>query len=54
MEIIVFVGLAFAVVTAIAANARGRNPVAWGALGLIFGVFALVAVLVMKDESKGS
>ena len=46
--IFVFIWGAFAVVTAIAASARGHNPVAWFFIGLLFGVFALVAVLVMK------
>lgn len=54
MEMFVFVWLAFAAVTALAANARGRSAVGWGLLGLVFGVFALVAVLVMKDESRGA
>jgi hypothetical protein len=41
------VWLLFAVVVAIAANARGRGPAGWALLGLLFGPFALVAVLVM-------
>lgn len=51
MAFFIFIWLAFAVVTALAANARGRSAVAWFFIGLIFGIFALVAVLVMKDES---
>ena len=43
--------LAFAVLTALAASARGRNGAAWFILGAIFGVFAFVAVLVMKPLS---
>lgn len=38
----------FAVVAALAAAARGRDPVGWLALGALFGAFALMAVLVMR------
>lgn len=43
-----YVWLGFSVVTAIAAHSRGRSPAAWLALGIIFGFFALLAVLVMR------
>ena len=43
-----FIWLGFGVVTALAASARGRNPVAWLFIGAITGVFGLIAVLVMK------
>ena len=46
--VFVFVWLAFGIVTALAANARGRDPMGWFAIGCIGGVFALVAVLVME------
>ena len=39
----------FGVVTALAADARGRNPVAWFFTGCVGGVFALIAVLVMEN-----
>lgn len=45
---LVFVWLAFGVVTALAAGARGHNPWLWLAIGCVFGVFGLIAVLVMK------
>jgi len=48
----VFIWLAFAVITALAAGARGRSAFAWLFLGLIFGVFALLAVLVMGRAKK--
>jgi hypothetical protein len=51
--IFIFIWLAFGVVTALAANARGRSAAAWFVIGIIGGVFALVAVLVMEDLSKG-
>ncbi len=40
--------LGFAVVTAIAANARNHPTWLWFGIGLIGGVFALLAVLVMR------
>lgn len=52
MEMVLFFWLAFAVVTAIAANARGRSPAAWFAIGAVTGVFGLIAVLVM-DRADG-
>lgn len=45
---IVLIWLGFAVVTAIAANARNRSAVAWFFIGLAGGLFALIAVLVMR------
>lgn len=45
----VLIWLGFAIVTAIAANSRGRGAGGWFFLGLIFGVFALIAVLVMPQ-----
>jgi hypothetical protein len=48
MEVWIFIWLAFGVVTALAAGARGHSAVLWGVLGCIFGVFALLAVLVIK------
>lgn len=47
----IFIWLAFAIVTAIAANARGRSPAAWFFIGLIFGIFGLIAVLVMEKQA---
>jgi hypothetical protein len=44
--LIVVIGVS--VVTALAANARGRNPAAWFVIGLLTGGFGLVAVLVME------
>lgn len=54
MEWFLIMWAGFAVVTGLAASARGRSGIGWAAIGLIFGVFALIAVLVMKDESHGS
>lgn len=54
MAVFIFIWIAFAVVTALAAKSRGRDPIAWGFIGLIFGIFGLIAVLVMKDESSNT
>ena len=48
MFYVIWIG--FGVVTALAASARGRNPIAWFLIGCIGGVFALIAVLVMENE----
>ena len=42
--------IAFAVVTAMAAKSRGRDPFAWALIGFLFGVFGLIAVLVMEEQ----
>lgn len=44
---VMFLVICVAGVTAIAATSRGRSGVAWFVLGLLFSVFALIAVLVM-------
>jgi Na+/melibiose symporter-like transporter len=41
--------LAFAVLTAMAASGKGRNTFGWFILGCVFGIFALIAVLVMSS-----
>lgn len=46
--------LGFAVVTAIAASARNHSPGLWFVLGLVGGVFALIAVLVMRPGDEGA
>lgn len=48
MEIL-FIWLAFAVVTAMAAVGRGRSGVGWFFIGLVTGIFGLIAVLVMPQ-----
>lgn len=45
---LIYILLAFGVVTALAAAARGRNFIAWFAIGFVTGIFGLIAVLVMK------
>ncbi len=45
----IFIWIAFGVVTALAAQARGRNFLAWLVIGLLTGIFGLIAVLVMEN-----
>lgn len=47
-----FVWIGFAVITALAASARGRSGIGWFLLGCLFGVFALIAVLVMGHKAR--
>lgn len=54
VEVFLVIWALFGIVTALAAKARGRDPVGWFFIGLIGGIFGLIAVLVMKDESKRS
>lgn len=46
---ILIIWTAFAVVTALAAQARGRSFIAWLLIGFITGIFGLIAVLVMEN-----
>lgn len=51
MEVII-IWLAFAIITAFAASARGRSAVGWFFLGLLFSALALILVLVMPNLSE--
>ena len=44
-------GVIFAVACALIANSKGRSPVLWGVLGLLFGLIPLIIILVMKRKS---
>ena len=48
---LIFIWLAFGVITALAAQARGRSFLGWLVIGCIFGVFGLIAVLVMENHN---
>ncbi|MFQ5626649.1 MAG: hypothetical protein ACE5FM_08365 [Methyloligellaceae bacterium] len=48
----ILIWIVFAVLTAIAAEVKGRNPFGWFFLGVLFGAFALIAVLVMPKVEK--
>jgi len=50
--IILFDAIAFGTVTALAAKNRGREPFDWFLIGFIFGIFGLVALLVMKNLER--
>ena len=47
---IIVYSLCFGTVTALAAKSRNRDPMNWFWIGLLFGIFGLIAVLVMKEE----
>jgi len=49
---LIFVWLAFGVVTAFAAHARGRNFIIWLIIGSLTGVFGLITVLVMENQKQ--
>lgn len=50
---LVFIWVAFGVVTAIAASQRGRSAVGWFLLGILFSFFALIVVLILpRVETK--
>ena len=44
--------LLFGVLTAVAANSRGRDPTGWFFIGVLLGPFGLILVLVMKPNSE--
>lgn len=47
MVYFLFYAIVFAVVSAIVANTKGRNPIAWFFLGFLFGIFALIVIFVL-------
>lgn len=49
---LLLVNLLFAVVMAEIANSRGRTGLLWGAVGLVFGLFGLIALLLQKNKKK--
>jgi predicted outer membrane lipoprotein len=51
---LIIIWLAFGIVTALAAQARGRNFFAWLVIGCLTGIFGLIAVLVMENQNRGS
>ena len=51
MELFIIIWAAMGFAAAMVAKGKGRDGVLWFALGLIGGVFALVAVAVMDDSA---
>ena len=52
--VLLFQAVAFAVLSGIVANKKSRDPVGWGLLGLVFGLFGFIAALVVEEvESEG-
>lgn len=49
MEILFVTAGLFGIVSALAAQARGRSPGAWFLIGAIGQIFGFVAVLVMEN-----
>jgi len=49
---ILVVQLAMAILSAACAASRGRNPAGWFALGLLFGLLAFIALLVLPNLEK--
>ena len=50
MEFLLFLWFGCAVMCWIVANSKGRFAGVWFLLGLVFGVFALIAVAVLPSE----
>ncbi|MCS3956732.1 ribosomal protein L32 [Salinibacter ruber] len=47
--VLLFQAIACAVLSGIVASNKNRNPAGWGVLGFLFGLFGLIAVLVMEE-----
>lgn len=47
--ILLFQAVAFAVLSGIVANKKNREPLGWGILGFLFGIFGFVAALVVEE-----
>jgi len=39
-----------AVICAVIAGTKGRNPLGWGVLGLVFSIFTLIVVAVIPSK----
>ena len=50
----IFIWLAFAILTAFAAYARGRSFFLWLFFGLLFGIFAFILVLIIPSLKRDS
>ena len=41
-----------AIVCAVIAGMKGRNPFGWGILGLLFSIFTLVVIIVIPSKKS--
>ncbi len=48
---IILIWFAFAILTGLAAKKRNRNAGGWFLIGLVFGIFGLIAVLVVGENT---
>lgn len=48
----IFTWLAFTFLTALVAHYKGRSVIGWAGLGLVFSVFAFIAVVVMPKVEE--
>jgi biotin transporter BioY len=39
----------FAILAGVIADRKGRNPIVWGFMGIIFGIFAVIIIAVMGE-----
>ncbi|MCS4034516.1 ribosomal protein L32 [Salinibacter ruber] len=47
--VLLFQAIACGALSGIVASNKNRNPAGWGVLGFLFGLFGLIAVLVMEE-----
>ena len=52
LGIVIIYSLAFSVMSAILANSKKRDPWGWGALGLVFGIFAFLLLWSLPAGEK--
>ncbi|MBV8965282.1 MAG: deoxyribodipyrimidine photolyase [Mycobacteriaceae bacterium] len=43
-------GIIAAIICAIIAGAKGRNPLGWGILGLFFSIITLIVIIVIPSK----
>src|SRR5258708_14603083 len=47
--IILVDGIAFGIISSLAARRKNRDPVGWFLIGFLFGVFGFIAALLVED-----
>ena len=43
-------GVVAAIISAVIAGTKGRNPIGWGILGFFFSIFTLIVVIVIPSK----